>query len=165
MFLLQPQAVVAQLPSHLQQRQPHISIAKEAGALTLPNVVARADAMQPSRSTNSQGTQSLPPYDSKTKTASCSRSGVNKTKYNFSLEDLEALAKQYTDSCQQVPQSITVLLSTARREKAKQDAKKMANRRSAYSSRARKKLKHNAIARGELTEVAFLQPHRLTISE
>ena len=74
---------------------------------------------------------------------------------NVRPPSLEALAKQYTDSCQQVPQSITVLLSTARREKAKQDAKKMANRRSAYSSRDRKKLKHNAIARGELTEVAL----------
>jgi adenylosuccinate lyase len=58
----------------------------------------------------------------------------------------EARAKLFHDSNQPVPASIAVLLATARRENDRHEAKKMANRKSASCSRARKKSKDNAMA-------------------
>jgi hypothetical protein len=51
----------------------------------------------------------------------------------------EAHVKQLQDTSQPVPQSIAVLLALARRKNEKYNAKKLANRKSAYSSRERKK--------------------------
>lgn len=58
----------------------------------------------------------------------------------------EAHVKQLQDSAQPIPQSIAILLASARRKEEKYNAKKLANRKSAYSSRERKKAKINAMA-------------------
>lgn len=74
----------------------------------------------------------------------------------------ESHAKQLQDSHQTIPQSIAILLASARRKDEKQKAKKLANRKSAFSSRVRKKAKIDAMAeenkrlKREATILSFL---------
>eukprot|EP00804_Cyclotella_cryptica_P010589 CCRYP_015168-RA/>CCRYP_015168-RA protein AED:0.05 eAED:0.05 QI:650/1/1/1/0.5/0.42/7/592/843 len=63
----------------------------------------------------------------------------NLSMQRWSLEQLESHAKQLQDSHQPIPQHVAILLASARRREDKQNAKKLANRKAAFSSRARKK--------------------------
>ncbi|KAL3779391.1 hypothetical protein HJC23_000501 [Cyclotella cryptica] len=80
--------------------------------------------------------------------ASCSNAcpPSNLLAKNWTLEQLEAYAKQLQDSHQPIPQSIAILLASARRREEKHNAKKLANRKSAFSSRIRKKARIDAMA-------------------
>ena len=50
------------------------------------------------------------------------------------------------ETSQPIPPAVAILLASARRKENKYKAKKLANRKSAYSSRERKKAKINAMA-------------------
>jgi hypothetical protein len=75
---------------------------------------------------------------------------------------IESRAKQLQDSHQPIPQSIAILLAGAKRKEEKQKAKKLANRKSAFSSRVRKKAKIDAMSeenirlKREATILSFL---------
>lgn len=58
---------------------------------------------------------------------------------NWKLEELEAHVRLLQESNQTVPQPLALLLADARRKEEKKTAKRVANRRSACTSRARKK--------------------------
>jgi len=58
---------------------------------------------------------------------------------NWKLDQLEAHVNLLRDANQQVPQPISLLLAEARRREEKRTAKRVANRKSACTSRARKK--------------------------
>eukprot|EP00573_Skeletonema_grethae_P002020 CAMPEP_0201690282 /NCGR_PEP_ID=MMETSP0578-20130828/3744_1 /ASSEMBLY_ACC=CAM_ASM_000663 /TAXON_ID=267565 /ORGANISM="Skeletonema grethea, Strain CCMP 1804" /LENGTH=869 /DNA_ID=CAMNT_0048175215 /DNA_START=87 /DNA_END=2696 /DNA_ORIENTATION=- len=57
----------------------------------------------------------------------------------WSLEQLESHAKELQDGGYQLPQAVAILLNDARRKEEKRVAKRIANRKSACTSRARKK--------------------------
>jgi len=57
----------------------------------------------------------------------------------WSLEQLESHAKELQDGGYQIPQAVAILLNDARRKEEKRQAKRIANRKSACTSRARKK--------------------------
>jgi len=57
----------------------------------------------------------------------------------WSLEQLESHAKELQDGGYQLPQAVAILLADARRKEEKRQAKRIANRKSACTSRARKK--------------------------
>jgi len=59
----------------------------------------------------------------------------------WSLEQLESHAKELHDGGYQLPQAVAILLADARRKEEKRQAKRIANRKSACTSRARKKAK------------------------
>jgi len=59
----------------------------------------------------------------------------------WSLEQLESHAKELQDGGYQIPQAVAILLNDARRKEEKRQAKRIANRKSACTSRARKKAK------------------------
>mmetsp|Transcript_21291 Transcript_21291/g.32866 ORF Transcript_21291/g.32866 Transcript_21291/m.32866 type:complete len:819 (-) Transcript_21291:149-2605(-) len=59
----------------------------------------------------------------------------------WSLEQLESHAKELQDGGYQLPQAVAILLADARRKEEKRQAKRIANRKSACTSRARKKAK------------------------
>lgn len=58
---------------------------------------------------------------------------------NWKLEELEAHVRLLQDTNQNVPQPLALLLADARRKEEKRTAKRVANRKSACTSRARKK--------------------------
>lgn len=58
---------------------------------------------------------------------------------NWKLEQLEAHVQLLRDAGQMIPQPVAVLLAEARRREEKRTAKRVANRKSACTSRARKK--------------------------
>ncbi|KAL7493858.1 hypothetical protein ACHAWT_002693 [Skeletonema menzelii] len=59
----------------------------------------------------------------------------------WTLEQLESHAKELNDGGYQLPQAVAILLADARRKEEKRQAKRIANRKSACTSRARKKAK------------------------
>mmetsp|Transcript_20762 Transcript_20762/g.33966 ORF Transcript_20762/g.33966 Transcript_20762/m.33966 type:complete len:817 (+) Transcript_20762:170-2620(+) len=59
----------------------------------------------------------------------------------WTLEQLESHAKELKDGGYQLPQAVAILLADARRKEEKRQAKRIANRKSACTSRARKKAK------------------------
>jgi len=58
---------------------------------------------------------------------------------NLNLEELQKFVQQLKEANQHVPQPLALLLSDARRKEEKKNAKRVANRKSACTSRARKK--------------------------
>ncbi|KAL7503185.1 hypothetical protein ACHAXN_001971 [Cyclotella atomus] len=64
----------------------------------------------------------------------------------WTAEQLEAHVQKLRESAQPIPQSIAILVATARRKEEQYNAKKLANRLSAHSSRERKKAKISAMA-------------------
>ena len=57
----------------------------------------------------------------------------------------EAHVRHLQETSQPIPPSVAILLASARRRENKYKAKKLANRKSAYASRQRKKAKINAM--------------------
>jgi len=58
---------------------------------------------------------------------------------DLSLEELEEFVRQLQEANQPIPQPLSMLLADARRKEQKKNAKRVANRKSACTSRARKK--------------------------
>jgi hypothetical protein len=59
--------------------------------------------------------------------------------------------KQHQDASQPMSQTIDIILAAARMKEEKNNAKKLANRKSAYSSRERKKAKIRQVRRLDST--------------
>jgi len=81
---------------------------------------------------------------------------------NWKLSQLEAHAQLLRDTNQTIPQAVALLLADARRKEEKRTAKRVANRKSACTSRARKKAlveemtKVNAILKRQAMILALL---------
>jgi PAS domain-containing protein len=92
------------------------------------------------------------------------------TLQRWNLEQLEAHVKKLQEANQKIPQSVALLAADMRRKEEKRLAKRLANRRSACTSRARKKAlieemtKDNARLRREAMILSFLPDPVLAIS-
>jgi len=92
------------------------------------------------------------------------------TLQRWKLEQLEAHVKQIRDAQQSVPQSVALLLADTRRKEEKRQAKRLANRKSACTSRARKKAlieemtKENAKLRRQALILSYLPDPVVVIS-
>lgn len=92
------------------------------------------------------------------------------TLQRWNLEQLEAHVKQLRDAKQSVPQSVALLLADTRRKEEKRHAKRLANRKSACTSRARKKAlieemtKENAKLRRQALILSYLPDPVVVIS-
>jgi hypothetical protein len=69
---------------------------------------------------------------------------------SFLGDNTEAHIKQLTESSQPIPRHINLLLANARRKQEKQVRKKLANRKSAFTSRMNKKARSDAMERENL---------------
>lgn len=65
----------------------------------------------------------------------------------WSLEQLDTYVKQLRDANQPVPEAVAVLLANVREKEEKLHAKRLANRKSAYASRARKQALYEEITK------------------
>jgi len=88
----------------------------------------------------------------------------------WSLEQLEVHVKQLSVAQQSIPQAVALLLGEMRRKEEKRHAKRLANRKSACTSRARKKAlieemtKDNARLRRQALILSYLPDPVVTIS-
>jgi len=92
------------------------------------------------------------------------------TLQRFSLEQLEAHVNELREAKQTVPQAVSLLLADTRRKEEKRHAKRLANRKSACTSRARKKAlieemtKDNARLRRQALILSYLPDPVVAIS-
>ncbi|KAL7538138.1 hypothetical protein ACHAXR_008318 [Thalassiosira sp. AJA248-18] len=92
------------------------------------------------------------------------------TMQRWNLEQLEAHVKQLREANQTVPQAVALLVADTRRKEEKRQAKRLANRKSACTSRARKKAlieemtKDNARLRRQALILSYLPDPVVAIS-